>query len=308
MSAEGTGREGRSPHPSSASPPSRLRFWGTRGSLPAPGPDTVRFGGNTSCVSMEVDRRHLIFDAGTGIRLLGQRLSAAGPPPRVTIFLTHFHWDHVQGFPFFAPLYDPTAVIEVVGPAQANGGVRELLSAQMAAPHFAVALPDLPARLEFRDLESDGWEGYGVRVRGMRVRHPSNTVGYRIDSAGGAVAYVPDDEVGGDGYPTGPMWRREFLEFLRGCHLLVHDAMFTEEELRDRSGWGHSTFRQAFDLAREAEVAQLQFFHHAPGRSDDELDEVVQRYRLEAERDQLRLLVGAAMEGSEIRFGPEAEG
>lgn len=288
---------------SPAAPPAALRAtcWGTRGSIPSPGPATARFGGNTSCLEVRTGDDHcLVFDAGTGIRVLGRRLVTGEAPVRAELFLTHFHWDHIQGMPFFAPLYDRRTVLRVHGARQNGLEVPQLFAAQMTPIHFPVPYEALAATLEYSHLDAMPWERQGVRVDAIRVRHPGNTYGYRIDAGGASIAFVPDNELVGAAYPVGDDWYARFVEFLRGVDVLFHDAMFTEEEYPRRTGWGHSTFRQAVALAERAGVRRLRFFHHAPERTDDELSRILDALREDARRRGSPLELGMAAEGEEL--------
>lgn len=279
-----------------------VRCWGTRGSIPSPGPATAGFGGNTPCLAVRTGGRHFIFDAGTGIRLLGDRLAAEDGAVRARIFLSHFHWDHIQGFPFFAPLYDPEAELHITGPLQDDLDVQTLFAGQMGSVYFPVPFEAISAGLSFSHMNEDVREDGAVRISSMRVRHPSYTVGYRLDAPGGSVCYVPDNELGGGDYPTEPEWRDRLLDFVGGADVLFHDAMFTQEEYAGHVGWGHSTYAQTLDLAAEAGVDRLFFFHHAPERTDAELNPILERFRsLVADRG-LDLTVNAAFEGQKVRI------
>ena len=277
-----------------------LRFWGTRGSIPSPGPATAGYGGNTPCLEVEAGGHRFILDAGSGIRPLGIHLIEAPGSLDSVIFLTHFHWDHIQGFPFFGPLYRPDARLSVVGPVQENLDVRSLFAGQMGPIYFPVPFDAVSAQMTFKHLNEGTWIADGVAVSAMRVRHPSFTVGYRLEAGGRSMCYIPDNELVGGSHETAKGWRARLLQFCGGTDLLVHDAMFTDEEYRARTGWGHSTFQQALDLAAEAGVARLMFFHHAPERVDDKLAEIVDRRREEAATRGLSLDVDAAAEGAEI--------
>lgn len=296
--------EAAAPHlPSTTGEALSVRFWGTRGSIPAPGPATAGYGGNTPCLEARVGGRRLIFDAGTGIRQLGLALVEADEPLDAAIFLTHFHWDHIQGFPFFAPMYRPEARLRVIGPMQENLDVQSLFAAQMGPIYFPVPFAAVAAKMTFEHLNEGSWLEDGVRVSAIRVRHPSFTVGYRLDAGGHSVCYVPDNELVGGEYAVEPGWRERLVRFCSGCDLLIHDAMFTDEEYRrSRTGWGHSTFGQATDLAAEAGARRLLFFHHAPERTDAALAAIVERQREEAASRGLGLHVDAADEGTEIAF------
>ena len=280
-----------------------VRFWGTRGSIPAPGPSTAGYGGNTPCLEARVGGRRVIFDAGSGIRQLGNDLIARGSPLDAEIFLTHFHWDHIQGFPFFAPMYRRQARLRVIGPMQENLDVQSLFKGQMGPIYFPVPFEAIAADMTFEHLNEGEWESKDFSVSAMRVRHPSFAVGYRLTAAGRSVCYIPDNELMGGDYPVGRGWRERLVRFCGGTDLLVHDAMFTEEEYAaSRRSWGHSTFQQALDLAAEAGVKRLIFFHHAPERVDSALTEIVERRREEAAARKLKLVVDAADEGTEISF------
>lgn len=273
-----------------------LRCWGTRGSIPSPGPHTARYGGNTTCFEVRLGEQRLIFDAGSGIRLLGLDLLENGGEYH-HIFLTHFHWDHIQGFPFFRPLYDPKIDLKIVGPKQRNIDVRSLFAGQMGPIYFPIPFSVVSATMSFDHLNEDAVEVGDITLHTMRVKHPSYVVGYRIEAGGKSICFIPDDELEGDMYEVDDGWRERLVEFIHGADLLIHDSMYTEEEYPNRVGWGHSTFRQSLRLAEEGEVKKLLFFHHDPERSDDELDEIVDRLRAEALARGCSLEMDAAAEG-----------
>lgn len=275
-----------------------VRCWGTRGSIPSPGPATAVYGGNTPCLEITVAGHRMIFDAGTGIRPLGTKLVEEDGVPSAHIFLTHFHWDHIQGFPFFAPLYDPRSHLRIFGPKQANVDIETLFAGQMGPIYFPIPFSAVAAEMSFHHMNEAEWEEEGMRVTSMRVRHPSFAVGYRLEAGGRSICYVPDNELVGGDYPVREGWREHLISFLGDADVLFHDAMFTEEEYADREGWGHSTYGQTLDLAREAGVKKLYFFHHAPERSDAELDRILDRLRNETVIGDLE--VKAAFEGKQI--------
>ena len=279
-----------------------VRCWGTRGSIPSPGPETVRYGGNTACFEVRHRGLRLIFDAGSGIRPLGTDLVEKGPN-EIHIFLTHFHWDHIQGFPFFAPLYDPEDTIRVVGPKQRDIDVQNLFAGQMGPVYFPVPFSVVAAAMEFEHLNTGSYRVGDVELDVMRVKHPSFVVGYRIRVGGRTICFIPDNELEGSGYEVGAGWEGRIREFVGDADLLIHDAMYTEDEYRARAGWGHSTFRQSVRLAEEGGVKRLLLFHHDPTRSDDELDEIVGRLRDDALARGSSLELGAAAEGADIRLG-----
>lgn len=279
-----------------------VRCWGTRGSIPSPGPQTVRYGGNTTCFEVRHHGMRLIFDAGSGIRPLGMDLVEKGPN-QIHIFLTHFHWDHIQGFPFFAPFYDEEDTIKVVGPKQQDIDVQNLFAGQMGPIYFPVPFSVVAAAIEFEHLNAGTYEIGDAVLSVMRVKHPSFVVGYRIEVGGKAICFIPDNEMEGTGYEVGEGWPQRIRDFVGDADLLIHDAMYTEEEYRTRAGWGHSTFEQSVRLAEEGGVERLLLFHHDPVRSDDELDVIVSRLRDESLARGSSLDLDAAAEGADIRLG-----
>ena len=278
-----------------------VRFWGTRGSIPSPGPDTSRFGGNTSCLEVRLGNgKRIIFDAGSGMRPLGNSIVTSEERLEEIVFLTHFHWDHIQGFPFFAPLYRPSTTLRIVGPMQQTIDIRSLFAGQMGPVYFPIPFTALSAHIGFQHLNEGTWEGDGYRVSAMRVRHPSFTVGYRIEAAGRVVTYVPDNELASTSYDVEGDWEQRFHEFVRGSDVLIHDAMYTQPEYEQREGWGHSTFEQALQLAAKTEVPRLFFFHHSPERTDAELTDILETMRARAQNAGYRLRIDAADEGEEL--------
>jgi phosphoribosyl 1,2-cyclic phosphodiesterase len=279
--------------PAALPPALRATCWGTRGSIASPGPDTVRFGGNTPCLEVRTaDGRCLIFDAGTGIRALSRRLEDEGPM-EAHVFVSHYHWDHIQGFPFCAQLYDPRTRVCVHGPSQGEVSVDVAIAGQMSSLYFPIPLTALAARVEFARVEDGPWVEDGVEVAAQRVRHAGNTCGYRVRAGGASLAYVPDNELGHEGLPA-------LVEFVRGVDLLFHDSMYTDEEYDQYRGWGHSSIGQAVRLAEEAEVRRLALFHHAPDRGDAELQRIADRLRGELAARGSALELSVATEGEEI--------
>lgn len=273
-----------------------LRCWGTRGSIPTPGSETVRHGGNTTCVEVTDGDTRLIFDAGSGIRPMGVDVFEKGPN-QIHIFLTHFHWDHIQGFPFFRPLYDPDDTIHVVGPKQKDIDVQNLFAGQMGPIYFPVPFSVVAATMEFEHLNHGSYDIGDFTLDVMRVRHPSFVIGYRIKLRDKVICFIPDNEVDGDVYgELEAGFDQRIIDFVADADLLIHDSMYTEEEYPSRRGWGHSTFEQSVRLAREAGVKDLQFFHHDPVRTDNELDTIVARMQDEASRGGNSLIVRAARE------------
>jgi phosphoribosyl 1,2-cyclic phosphodiesterase len=265
----------------------------------------VRYGGNTSCVEVTDEAgRLVILDAGTGIRALGKALLARNGPDGVMadILLSHAHWDHIQGLPYFAPLFLKGNVIRVWGPRQGDVGMQTILRQMMHPAVFPVPLDALAATLEVEHVGTDPIPASGFAVQAMRVRHPAHTVGYRLQQPGGpVVVYVPDDELGtGGDYEVSADWRRRFLEFVGGADLLIHDSMYTADEIATHRGWGHSSVEEAVALAHEAGVKRLALFHHEPEHGDEQMDGILARTREAAARLAGRLEVIAAAEGAAL--------
>ncbi|HET7463382.1 MAG TPA: MBL fold metallo-hydrolase [Longimicrobium sp.] len=287
--------------PPVAVPALRVTCWGTRGSIPSPGPGTVRYGGNTSCVEVRsVAGERLVLDAGTGIRSLSRQVSENGEPFHAQLFVTHYHWDHIQGFPFLAQLYEPESRLCVHGPRQGEVPIDRAFAGQMSPLYFPIPMDALSAKVQFDCGDGIPWERDGVRVTAFRVNHPGVTFGYRIEAGGASLVYVPDDELGDD---PDPAWYARLLEFCGGADLLLHDAMYTDAEYQRYRGWGHSTFRQAVKLAEDAGVRRIELFHHAPDRSDTELDRILHELRADAFNRGSHLQIGLAAEGEEIALG-----
>lgn len=281
-----------------------VTFWGTRGTIPSPGPHTVRYGGNTACVEVRDGDGHLVvLDAGTGIRGLGKRLAGESAEGiRAHIVLSHAHWDHIQGLPYFAPFFQAGNVITVWGPKQGDVGMDAILQQLMQPVVFPVPLDALAATLEVKHVDAAPIETEGCTITSMRVRHPAVTLGYRLQMPGGAsVVYVTDDELGPAGqYDVGPKWRERFVRFIGDADLLIHDAMYTPEECASHGGWGHSSYAEAVELARESGAKRLVLFHHEPEHTDDATDAIAEQARRLASQSGSRLAIVAAAEGLQI--------
>jgi phosphoribosyl 1,2-cyclic phosphodiesterase len=279
-----------------------VTFWGTRGSIPTPGPDTARYGGNTACISIgSSDGRLVILDAGSGLRPLGHELmKQRGGLISADILLSHTHWDHIQGLPFFKPLSCRETSVCIYGAAQEGVPLKEILGRQMDPMVFPVPLNALAASLMVVEIEQGEFEIDGFKICAFRLRHPGTTLGYRLvpTSRGREIAYVTDNELGPGGtYEVAPDWRARMVDFIQAADTLIHDAMYLDQIIQARAGWGHSTPRQAVDLAREGRCRRLVLFHHEPEHDDDALDRLVSETREYAARVAPRLEVGAAVEG-----------
>jgi phosphoribosyl 1,2-cyclic phosphodiesterase len=283
-----------------------IRFWGTRGSVPAPGPQTVRYGGNTPCVELRLaDDRLIILDAGTGIRELGRSLlaRAGGTPIEGDIFLSHAHWDHIQGFPFFAPMFMAGNRFTIWGSPAPEPAIERAVRDQMSATVFPVPFDELQASVEFRHLHEGLHQGSGYDVRAMLVCHPGGALGYRFTAGDGSgtLVYIPDNEIGGAAPgDTSPGGRDALVAFAAGARVLVHDATYTAAEYERHRGWGHSAYDDVVQLALDAHVERLVLFHHHPERTDDELDRQVQQCRALAGGRGGGLTIIAAAEGMSL--------
>jgi phosphoribosyl 1,2-cyclic phosphodiesterase len=282
-----------------------VTFWGARGSIPTPGPDTARYGGNTACISIVGRRdRLVILDAGSGLRPLGHELMKQRNGALVAdILLSHTHWDHIQGLPFFKPLSSRNTSVNIYGAAQEGVPLKDILGRQMDPMVFPVPLNALAASLTVVEISQGEFDLDDFRVCSIRLRHPGTTLGYRLAPAAGGreVAYVTDNELGSGGtYEVPPDWRNRLVSFLHGADTLIHDAMYLDQIIQARAGWGHSTPRQAVDLAVEAECARLILFHHEPEHDDAALDRLLADTRLYAARVAPRLVVDAAAEGMQF--------
>lgn len=258
----------------------KVTLWGTRGSLATPGPESVGYGGNTSCVEVRGrDGGVLVLDAGTGIRRFGDSL---GPETtRVDILLTHLHMDHIQGLGFFAPMFESRMEIHVWGPSSTTMDLRSRLSRYLSPPLFPIGLRDVPCQLEFHDVVSlGGFQIGGFEIRTALVCHPGPTVGYRITGDGASVTYLPDHEpsLGANPLIEDTDWISG-LELAAGADLLIHDAQYTAEEYPQHVGWGHSALPDTIRFAAAASVKRLVLFHHDPSHSDAMLDGLFEKAR-----------------------------
>jgi phosphoribosyl 1,2-cyclic phosphodiesterase len=259
----------------------RVKIWGARGSIPAPGPETMRYGGNTSCVEVTLsDGSTLILDAGTGIRNLGLAMGDAHDP--LNILLTHLHLDHIQGLMFFAPAFRRQCEITVWGPSAGEGSLCERIARYISAPLAPVDVRELP--LTFQEAGPGEWRIGNATIHAQLVTHRGPTLGYRIEDAGSSLCYIPDHEPG-VGTPLCELSAEWIpgLELARDASLLIHDCQYTDAEYRSHVGWGHCSLTDALIFARRAQARQVLMFHHDPMHSDDFLDDfsarLVDRWR-----------------------------
>jgi phosphoribosyl 1,2-cyclic phosphodiesterase len=247
-----------------------LEFWGVRGSIACPSPEYVAFGGNTSCIEVLAGEQRLILDAGTGLRELGNKYLREGVS-YARMLLTHTHWDHISGFPFFAPGFQPGRRFEIMaGHLLGGGSTRQVFAGQMAKPTFPVPLEAMRADLVFEDFQAGDafWLDAGIRVATTMLNHPNGATGYRIEHAGKALCYVTDTE-----HVVGKP-DQNVLGLIEGADLVIYDATYTDEEFEAHIGWGHSTWQEAIRVCRAARVKQLMIFHHDPNHDDSFMERV----------------------------------
>lgn len=252
-----------------------LRYWGVRGTLPVAGEQMRKYGGNTSCISMQFPNdRFFIFDAGSGIRKLGHHLLAT-KKTRISakLFISHPHWDHINALPFFVPLYIQGNEFEICGPAQANLGMRDLVSAQMEGVYFPITMREFGSNVYFRNLREETLNIEGITVHTRLLSHPGYCLGYRVDYNGRSVCYVTDNELFLPGTSEyNEYYVEQLIEFVKDCDILITDTTYTDEAYKSKVGWGHSCISQVVDLAHKANVKELNLFHHDPDEDDAAID------------------------------------
>jgi len=303
----------------------RVTFWGVRGSIPCPGPNTVKYGGNTACLELrfDPDDRLIILDAGSGIRELAMSIMKRDlprGPVKTKLFLTHTHWDHIMGFPFFTPIFIPNTELEIYGPVTyEEDTLDKIVGDQLRYRYFPVRLEELRAKIDYYHLkESDKDLGGGIHLRTKYLNHPILVLGYRFEFEGKVFCTMYDHEPfrnvfdadpSSQGYDAAAVQEGEIaaqeenqkvLEFFRGADLLLHDTQYTHAEyLKGKTGWGHSSFEWAINNAHRAGVKHLVLFHHDPERKDAELDALLEKYRA-AVKGKSRMRVSVAQEGKTI--------
>jgi phosphoribosyl 1,2-cyclic phosphodiesterase/DNA-binding NarL/FixJ family response regulator len=298
-------------------PSTRIKFWGVRGSIPVPGNTTIGYGGNTTCVEVRTNGDIIILDAGSGIRELGLALENefGSAPINLTLLLTHTHWDHIQGLPFFLPAYKAKNTIRVLGYEGARAGLATILAAQMEVPFFPVSWKDLPGTIKIQELKRMQFSIGKVRVHSRFLNHPGICAGYRLFTKEGSIAFLPDNEpfeplkmklAARDGiHPhkaraQAVVQRSKLVEFLKDTDVLILDSQYTDEKYQEHIGWGHGALSRVVSLALEARAKKLFLFHHDPSHDDDKIDEMLERARFLVAESGRRLEVEAAREGAEI--------
>ncbi len=285
-----------------------LRFWGVRGSIPSPSPETTRYGGNTSCVEVRVGDHILILDCGSGLRAFGASLSAEFKTRgfNATVLISHTHWDHIQGLPFFAPAYAERNHLRIFAPPGGRTRVQKALNTQMDPIHFPFRFADLPGIAGVDELPKGGMEFGELSVQTMNLNHPGGCAGFRFEAAGTSVAYLPDHEpfyshtLARKGTSEQQNAQAELVKFVRGCDLLILDTQYDEAEYPKRIGWGHGCIADSVATAIAADVGELVCFHHDPAHSDAKINEMISRGRQLARESGTRLSLRAAREGEQM--------
>jgi len=277
----------------------RIKFWGVRGSTPTPQPENMRYGGNTSCVEVRLGDHLYIFDCGTGFRVLGQSLRGefGTRPVEAHVFVSHFHWDHIQGLPFFGPLYDRTRNRFHFHCSSRTRSLKRVLEEQMASPYFPVGLTQMSAQQTFEDLEEGRISLNGMNIQTLWLNHPQGSMGFRLETKDGIMVYATDNE------PGDAVFDKNVRKLADGADILIYDAQYLPEEYEARRrGWGHSHWREAINVVLESGAKELVLFHHDPDHDDACIDKVVKEARNYYPR------VRAASEGLELRLGtPKAK-
>jgi phosphoribosyl 1,2-cyclic phosphodiesterase len=296
----------------------KLKFWGVRGSIPTPGKHTVRYGGNTPCLELRLDDDKLIiFDAGTGIRNFGDYLIGNGESVKGFLLISHPHWDHIQGFPFFKPAFISGNELTIIGTERPEKSLSEIIAEQMNRIYFPVQLHELKAKIKFVPIgEEAELRIHEAKVRTIYVNHPGFTVGYRLEYNGKILVYISDNEpfdrgvadqltnfekvviekyTTNDGDPN-----QRIIDFCRDADVLIHDATYTPDEYIDRVGWGHSHYLFTLRIAAEANVKRLYLFHHDQNHSDDKVDDILKKCKKEVKSRGYKFECEAATENTTI--------
>ncbi len=294
----------------------KIRFWGVRGSIPSPSPNNVKYGGNTSCIQISFnDNTFIIIDSGTGIRVLGNYLlqQFKGQPIKSKIFLTHTHWDHIQGFPFFLPAYNKGNEFEIYGPVNFNENLEQIVSGQMKYIYFPVKLESLDAKLNFKELKETTLDFGNFKITTCYINHPIMCLGYRIEADNKVVCTVYDSEpyqnlfegtgdagAEQEGEQTTQAMNNKIVNLIKDADVVIHDSQYTDEEYKAHKGWGHSTYTVALKNCLAAKVKKVIFFHHDPERTDAQLDKILEFYQTQIKEKKLNIEVDIAREGIEI--------
>jgi len=297
----------------------KVKFWGTRGSIPTPGKSTMRYGGNTPCVEVRLREGDLvILDAGTGIRGLGDALMAKGESVKAYLAISHPHWDHIQGIPFFKPLFISGNEFTIIGGQSKYITLRQMISDQMDKVYFPIQISELKAKLNFLPIKEGTVKVFDATLTSCYLNHPLFALGYRLDSAGRSLVYISDNEpfdrevarslkkvektIVDEYSKTKADPNQRIFDFARGADLLIHDATYTPEEYVNHVGWGHSHYLFSLEVAEKARVKKLVLFHHDQTHSDDKVDEILRKCKREIRTRHYKFECVAAAEGMEIEW------
>jgi phosphoribosyl 1,2-cyclic phosphodiesterase/CheY-like chemotaxis protein len=308
------------PIPQFIPPSTQVKFWGVRGSIPVPGSSTVGYGGNTSCIEVRAEGEIIILDAGSGLRELGIALEAefGDRPIRSTLLISHFHWDHIQGLPFFLPAYKQKNTLRVLGYEGAQASLATALATQMETSFFPISLSDMPSAIAIKELKAMKFSIGKVKVQSHLLHHPGKCFGYRLTTRNGTISYLPDNEpyvVHGLAQPAdgrtaagltpgeAAKKRKQLVKFLHRSDILIIDTQYTDDEYVNKVGWGHGSLSSVVSLAIDAEVRKLFLFHHDPTHDDRVVDEMVEGARMLVLESGKPIEVEAAREGAEVWLG-----
>jgi phosphoribosyl 1,2-cyclic phosphodiesterase len=294
----------------------QIEFWGVRGSIPTSGPEYLSYGGNTSCIQLKIpdDNNYYIFDAGTGVRKLGDKIIKellSGKKTSIYFFISHTHWDHIMGLPFFAPIYIPRLEIFIFGPSLPNASLQDVVFGMYQYSYFPVTFRELQSRIIFKQLNEETIKVNGLTIKTKIVNHPVITLAYRVEYNGKVLVYTGDNEPYFNFIDKNDKQLNEFVEaananlrfFINSANLLIADSQYTEEEYLQKHGWGHSTYEWVYEMAKKSKVEKLVFFHHDPQRTDIELDELKFHYLQKLKEDYNR----EALSLKEIIIAKEGE-
>lgn len=280
----------------------KVKFWGTRGSIPVPGKDTTIYGGNTTCLEITLQSgRTVIIDAGTGIRSLGDKLVEENTEVDIHLLITHIHWDHIIGFPFFTPINNPSTKISIDGHPNCMKGLRNTFDNKTGDGFFPIMFDDLKAEINYLDrLKNGELEIDGTVIESIPLHHPQGGFGFRFREGNKTLVFITDNELRADAKKG---WTpKEYAKFCKEADILIHDSQYTPQEINERQGWGHSDYGAAFDLAYRANVKKLILFHHDPPRTDPEVKAIKVLCEDLAQKRDSSMIIKAAKENSELEL------
>lgn len=278
-----------------------IRCWGARGSISVSGRQYLKYGGDTTCIEVESGKGDLIIiDAGTGIRCLGNRLVKERSRKDINLLLTHAHWDHLSGFPFFKPIYRKDSVIRIHGPQTTQDSLKRIISKTMTSPYFPIELEDINANITFLGMGNRDYAIGPVHIRTVPISHPNQGAGYRLTEGGKSFVFITDNELTYH-HPTGVAYE-DYVEFARGADVMFHDSEYCAHEYKQTKGWGHSVFLDSLRLGMDAGVKTLGLFHHNQDRTDKEIDSIVKECRAIIKKKGSKMKCLAVAVGTEIRL------